>query len=108
MKRLFAILILALALPALAGSPDDKWTGPDKKLHLGVSAILGFAAINQFPNEPVKAWALAMVPGVIKEASDPRWSWKDIVVDGVGAYLGVKLGGCIITPRGISYRTQFQ
>lgn len=69
-------------------APVDSWTGSDKKVHFGVSFILGIAAGSVEESKP-KAIAYAMVPGILKEAFDPRWSNKDLVWDFIGAAAGV-------------------
>jgi hypothetical protein len=108
MKKLLCILLM---LPALAMATDrehdrkippiqyDKWNGSDKPLHFGVSAILGFSARTFYPNEPWKAVGIAMIPGVLKEATDPKFSGKDLAVDLAGAMLGVYVGGCYVTHK---------
>ena len=89
-------LLLALALPAAA---QDSWTGPDKVLHFGVSAVFGFAARNQWPDRPILAFGVAMIPGVLKEVSDRSttgFSGKDLVANALGAAAGVYVGGLLI------------
>ena len=92
-------------LAAHAGQPNDRWTGQDKALHFGVSATLGFAAINQWPREPGKAFAWAMVTGLLKEISDAQrggsgFSGKDLAADALGAAFGVATGGWLIARQG--------
>lgn len=103
---LAAAVASCAALPAHAGgSSADTWTGADKKMHFAVSATLGFAAINQWPDEPGKAFALAMVPGLLKELSDAQrggagFSGKDLAADALGAALGVAAGRWLIARQG--------
>jgi uncharacterized protein YfiM (DUF2279 family) len=71
-------------------------------MHFGVSAVVGFAAVNQWPDNKPKAFAVAMIPGVLKEISDAQkggsgFSGKDLVADALGAAFGVYAGGWLIT-----------
>ena len=79
--------------PAPAGCTDC-WNGSDKKLHFAFSFAIGVATGNQWPNEPGKAVAVAMIPGVLKEVADAQkggsgFSGKDLVFDFLGAAAGV-------------------
>lgn len=104
MKAFLFALALIFSVSAFAGDreqvprippvPVDNWGGTDKTLHFGVSAILGFSARSFYPNEPWKAVGIAMIPGVLKEASDGKASGKDLAADLAGAMLGVYIGGC--------------
>ena len=100
MKHFFAALILATSvMPAAA---QDNWNGPDKKLHFAVSAVLGLAAVSQWPDNKPKAFAIAMIPGFLKEVSDAQsggsgFSRKDLVADALGAAFGVYAGGLLIS-----------
>lgn len=103
---LAAAAALCAALPAHAGgSSADTWGGADKKMHFGISATLGFAAINQWPNEPLKAFGWALLPGLLKELSDAQkggsgFSGKDLAADALGAAVGVGLGSWLIVRQG--------
>jgi hypothetical protein len=86
----------------------------DTKSHLGVSFVLGYAMANQFPNEPLKAWGIAMVPGVLKEISDRSstgFDKKDLLADAIGAALGVATGRWMVVRSNgatvVAYRTEF-
>lgn len=89
----------------------DSWKGEDKAMHFGVSFVLGFAARNQWKNEPGKAFLVALVPGVIKEATDQKASGKDMVANALGAALGVYSAGWIISRNQgqtvVAYQTEF-
>lgn len=105
----FALIAASASVPA---NEADSWHGRDKKMHAGVSAIIGFAARQQWPNEPGKAFAVALVPGVIKELSDGRRaSAKDMVANALGAAVGVYAGGWLVRYSNghttISYSTEF-
>lgn len=111
MKKLAATALICLSTCAVA---QDSWNGSDKKLHFGVSFVLGVATANQWPNEPLKAWGVAMVPGVLKEVSDRSttgFSGKDLVVDAIGAALGVATGRFMVSRREgktvVSYYQEF-
>lgn len=83
-----AALAMIFAPPARA---QDSWTGPDKTVHFAVSAVLGVAAINQWPDRPMLAWGVAMVPGILKEVSDRSttgFSGKDLAANALGAAVG--------------------
>lgn len=87
-----------------AARAADKWFGDDKALHAGGSAALGVLAATMTDSE-AGAFAIAMVPGVLKEISDRRtcgnfFSVKDLAADALGAYLGVKFGRAYIVPIG--------
>lgn len=87
-----------------AARAADKWTGDDKAMHLGGSAVIGMFASTMTSSEP-KALAIAMVPGVLKEIQDRKtcgnfFSVKDLAADALGAYLGVKFGHTYIAPIG--------
>lgn len=74
----------------------DAWNGSDKRLHLGVSFVIGLAVSQVEPSKP-KAVAWAMVPGLLKEIGDSqeagnRFSGKDLAANLLGATLGVYTG----------------
>lgn len=98
MEKLICALLLVPCL-AFAGErlPVDSWKGDDKKMHFGVSFVLGFAAGAQWPENKPLAFGVAMIPGLIKEATDTKASGKDLVANAVGAALGVYTGGWLIT-----------
>lgn len=109
MKRLlysFAAILAGLVAGALiTASPAhaDSFSTPDKQKHFAVSAALG-AGASAITDSDNAAVALALVPGLAKELYDSRsggtgFSWRDMVANAAGAYLGVKLGGLIIRPR---------
>lgn len=122
---IIAAAILATAFSAHAGDKApkppkeppkivDSWTGSDKSYHFFGSAIVGFAVGRIYPNEPLKAFGWAMVPGVLKEVSDiggTGFSGKDLVWDAAGAALGVYAGGWSIRRFGdqtvVAYQTKF-
>lgn len=108
MKKLLFVFCL-LALPVTA---QDSWRGADKKMHFGVSGAFGIAAISQYPNEPWRAWGLAMIPGLLKELSDASkggtgFSYKDMVANALGAGFGITMGRWLVKHDGIFYRSAF-
>lgn len=113
MQRFFngiAAILAGLVLGALVTmnpAHADSFGTPDKVKHFAVSAALGAAATVATKSDS-KAIALALAPGLAKELYDARkggsgFSWRDLVADAAGAYLGVKLGGLIIRPRFVGF-----
>jgi uncharacterized protein YfiM (DUF2279 family) len=110
----FVALVLASGCFALLLGPDAgraQTIGPDKWKHAGVSIALGTAARAQI-SDPWKAWAWAMAPGLAKEVYDARkggtgFSVADLVADGIGAYIGVQLGGFLFSRYSIHYTKAF-
>lgn len=95
---------LVIVIPSPAHAQADTWTSPDKKLHFAGSGIAGAIAGALLPEQPFAAWLWSQVPGLIKEATDPVWSWKDMGVNALGGALGVALGrGFFVTPTSITY-----
>lgn len=110
MKTIFALILLSLCIATAPA--QDSWTGSDKKLHFGVSTISGFVARSFFPNEPIKAIGLALVPGLLKELSDSRdtgnkFSGKDMTWNFLGALTGSLLYGWGWSGNRITYTTPF-
>ena len=131
------LLPLLLSLPFLANAqttshheepppPSDitvdnsqGWSYGGYKEHFAVSALFGVVGAAQiFPHEPVKAFAFAMVPGVLKEVVDSRqkgnyFSGKDLAADALGAAFGVWAGGAMLSYSErdktvkVSYSTKF-
>jgi hypothetical protein len=99
----------------LGNMPPDGWGG--YKAHIGISAVFGAASRTLVFKDPVKAWALAMVPGVLKEVQDYRkdtpgyrhglFSRKDLISDAVGAAVGVYAGGIIVEKTNDKYRISY-
>lgn len=106
--KTFAPLLMTLA--SLAGMTHaqaaDDWNDADKVKHFTVSAVLGTAAAMHFENKWT-AFGVAMIPGVLKELADSRFSGKDLAADALGAALGVQLGHWIVTRNGVGYRAAF-
>lgn len=113
-KTLLAAAVLAAA-PLAHAADGDRWNGRDKKMHAGVSFVVGFAAANQWPDEPGKAFMVALLPGLLKEVSDANggtgFSSKDMAANAIGAALGVVTGRWIVLRQRdttvIAYRTEF-
>lgn len=110
---MLAIVLAAFCFAVVFG-PDKsraQGIGRDKYKHAAVSAGLGMVARSQIA-DPWRAWAIAMAPGVAKEVYDARkggtgFSFADLVADGVGAYVGVQLGGLIFTRHTVTYTRSF-
>jgi len=109
MKRaLCAPLALGIALgcPSARASDADPWFGPDKPLHLGVSAALaagGYAASSPWlesrSSRALAGSAFSLTLGAGKELwdldghGDP--SWRDFTWDVLGTAVGVALAASI-------------
>jgi hypothetical protein len=101
--------------PQLGSMPPDGWGG--YRAHIGYSAAFGLASRTFVFKDPVKAWALAMVPGVVKEIQDYHketpgyrhglFSRKDLISDAVGAAIGVAAGNLIAEKTGDRYRLTY-
>jgi len=110
----FVALFLALGSIAVmlgAGHSKAQTIQLDKVAHASVSVALGSSA-RMLVADPVKAWGLAMVPGLAKEVFDARkggsgFSWGDLAADAVGAYIGVQLAGLSISRNRVSYTRSF-
>lgn len=98
----YSTLIIALLLNGCAPVPvrNDPWSGPDKALHFGASAVIAAAAAQSAKNHEhsdCKAFRIGFVVssgvGVAKEIADDNirqvgWSWRDLVMDVLGAAAG--------------------
>lgn len=66
--------------------------------HFAVSALIGIWSAAQIEKEsPLKAFGIAMVPGVLKEVIDAtqknnHFSGRDLAYDALGAAVGVGVG----------------
>jgi putative lipoprotein len=98
---LFACAVaLWLGLPGVARA--DGWLGPDKALHLGVSAGLsagGYAAASACFERPAVRFALGVGVGVAAGAGKELYdmgghgdpSWRDFTWDVIGALTGATI-----------------
>jgi uncharacterized protein YfiM (DUF2279 family) len=111
-----AIVFILCVFCAGAVFAQDAWNGSDKKMHFGVSAVLGFAAGNQWPDNKPLAIGVALVPGLAKEIADSAkggsgFSYKDLIADTVGVVFGVYSAHWLLSRnRGVNtmtYRTKF-
>ena len=81
----------------------DAWNGTDKRVHASFSCAFGLGAAAWQPQSAGKAWLIAMVPGVIKEAADATtatgtgWSWKDMAANALGAGVCVAGGRLLLS-----------
>ena len=91
---------------------EDKWTGVDKGQHVAVSAGIGTVS-GLIVKDKWTAFALSMVPGVLKEMYDAQHpkthtaSFKDLAADAVGAAVGVYTGNCVLRAQSITCRVAF-
>ncbi|OQX10946.1 MAG: hypothetical protein BWK73_18925 [Thiothrix lacustris] len=113
MKASHTLQASTLTLLLLSTYPThaDEWTGNDKSLHFGVSAVLGVAAYSQ-THDRTQAFAWAIAPGVLKEVLDSqeegnRFSTKDLAWDALGAFVGVQAGHWMISDHKVSWVTDF-
>ena len=111
-----AVMVWAACVALAAIGPNahaqDSWTGRDKVEHAAGSAVLGAAAALVIEDKAT-AWAVAMVPGLLKEAYDAQHpekhtaSWRDMAANAVGAWVGVNLGArwgdVLIGPRWVRW-----
>lgn len=108
-RLLLALSVVILGLPAIAQA--DSWTGEDKYLHFTISAGLGAAAYTQTHNRS-KAFAWAMLPGVLKEIADSQtdgnnFSGKDLAWDALGAFSGVQASHWYFSANRLTYVHHF-
>ena len=104
-------LIPIIAIFACMSAQADSWTGKDKVLHLTGGAALGAAVLAATKSEGY-ALAAGCGAGVVKEVWDAKRqnhtpSVKDAAVTCVGAYIGIKASGVVLTARGINYSKVF-
>lgn len=84
LKRLaLAALIAAFFMPAAFAVERDK------RLHFGVSFVMGAGGVAFMP--PAKACLLATGVGVAKELADPVFDHQDLAADFIGACAGAYL-----------------
>lgn len=91
---IFMILLLTLivAFTSYAGIVEGRWDGTDKALHVGASMAIGAIIAQDDYTDGKTAFALAMVPGIVKEFGiDKRPSYLDLLADAIGAGLGVSI-----------------
>jgi hypothetical protein len=99
MKKLLLVLMLQMmAVPALAGD----FSKPDKLSHAATSAVWGGVAgtaVYRYAEtlgpvgRTMTATGLGTIPGLVVEIGDEfspgtRFSWSDLLADGVGALAG--------------------
>lgn len=96
------LLLLAVSLAALPARADDRWLGPDKALHFGVSVALARAsydgasiALDSPRQRAAVAATVAFSAGAAKELYDLSGrgdpSLKDLAWDAAGCAVGVGL-----------------
>ena len=101
-KNIIAITLVSAALTANA----DEWTGRDKELHFlggaAVAAVVTTATRNEWTG-----FAAGTAVGLAKEIYDSTGrgevSGKDFVVNALGAFVGAKFTGWVITRDSITY-----
>lgn len=76
---------------------NDEWLGIDKTMHFTISFAIGIGCILTITSNPAMAFAIAMVPGILKEFLDAKeggsgFSYKDIVADALGVLVSLMPG----------------
>lgn len=112
-KSLFAVVIATCMSFAAAASESPAQTGGDQgfshngyKEHFAVSALAGLVVSNHVETESApRAWAYAMVPGLLKEVLDSQqrgnhFSSRDMIANALGAAVGVGLGRTLLVTSG--------
>jgi putative lipoprotein len=105
-----SILLTSTRAPAQTAPDPDPWWGPDKALHLGLSAAItggGYGISTQITDEVGGRAALAAAAGIgaglAKEVADALGlgtpSWKDFVWDLIGT--GVSISVSITIDLGV-------
>jgi uncharacterized protein YfiM (DUF2279 family) len=106
MKRIIIAALSALTLTAQA----DEWTGRDKNIHF-VGGALVSATVFAATGHEGYAFGAGVAAGLAKELYDTGGrgtvSFKDFAVTALGAYVGTKSAGWIISPTRIVYRMSF-
>jgi uncharacterized protein YfiM (DUF2279 family) len=99
------IIALSIAF-AVTTAQADEWTGPDKTIHFVGGAAIA-AAVTAATRDEWKGFAAGTALGLAKEAYDAtgrgQVSGKDFVVTMLGAYVGAKGTGWVITRNSVVY-----
>lgn len=103
--------ILTLCIPLLCTTATaDEWTGRDKNLHFAGGAAIA-AAVTLATADPTTGFLVGAGVGVVKEVYDATGhgtpSGKDLIVTILGAYVGSRAAGWVITPVSVSYAWRF-
>jgi len=112
MVRQISALIVALAMSASASAVEgDQWGDKHNGYHFAGEVLVGAVAGSVIDNKWA-AFAVAMVPGIVREEwkrergyssySVPRLFW-----DALGAYVGVEVGHVLIAPNRVVFNTSF-
>lgn len=81
---------------------DQGFSRNGYKEHFAVSALVGLAVSTHVETEsPARAWAYAMVPGLLKEVMDSQqrgnhFSSRDMIANALGAAVGVGAGRVLL------------
>lgn len=107
MKHTTLTLCTALLCTTAAA---DEWTGRDKELHFAGGAAIA-AAVTLATADQNTGFLVGVGVGVAKEVYDATGhgtpSGKDLIVTILGAYIGSRAAGWVITPRSVSYNWRF-
>jgi len=103
------ILFTALAAASMSAAAEP-WSGIDKRLHFAGGLAIASAVTLATGDRNAGFWAGTAV-GLAKELHDGMGhghaSAKDFVVTALGAYVGSRATGWVITPRSIRYSVSF-
>jgi uncharacterized protein YfiM (DUF2279 family) len=105
-------IALAIAATISTTAYADSWYGEDKVGHFVMGAGVATAVTVATGNEWY-GFAAGTAVGALKEVYDYQHrdkhtpSFKDFAVTAVGALVGAKFGGLMVTPNRITYRIEF-
>jgi len=100
------LILIAAFLASAACQAHDSWTTEDKRAHFALMAGVAAAGTTVAQGNEWAGFGAAVLLGAAKEGYDafhrPKHdpSWKDFGADVAGAYVGAKVGGLIIMPKG--------
>lgn len=109
MNKLIASIVLASASLNAVACKDSLSFEADKQKHFAVSVALG-AAGRTLSDDPYKAFAIGIAPGIAKEVYDIKYgcaSVYDLAWDALGVGVGLTGTNIIIRHNFIGYKTPF-
>jgi len=99
-------VLLALSACFATATHAEDWTGRDKQLHFIGGAVIA-AAVTAATRDEWAGFAAGTTAGLVKEVYDStgrgQVSGKDFVVTALGAYVGAKSAGWVITRNSVLY-----
>jgi uncharacterized protein YfiM (DUF2279 family) len=113
MKKISKLMLSVItAIILTTNAHADSWYGEDKVGHFVMGAGVATAVTVATGNEWY-GFAAGTAVGALKEVYDYKHrdkhtpSFKDFAVTAVGALVGAKFGGLMVTPNRITYRIEF-